>query len=325
MKSKDPRTNTARENIKKLSKKLANVQQKYKQAKDMDRRKTLALCIDNIKMNIGWQLLDCGEYEKGLAMYQAMSWKIYGEDKYNGISRALIEMKYYDKARRLLEKGLQRFPESHCLLVGMGLLNKHLGHNLDALKYFKQALACGPGDRHALYDLAITLSELGYYEDSLSIIRKLIKKYPDDPEYFIEAGYCHLMMGYPENAVNYYKKASENGFSSPSIYGGLVCAYMEMGLKNEALEIAQAGLKEFPEVSAMYENLGECYFEYGWSDDAKSVLQEGLKKFPNDERLQEVLKKIEDETNDPDNNKKPPLIGIMIFLSLILNRIGKKK
>ena len=40
MKSKDPRTITAREDIKKLSKKLARVQQKYKQAKDMDRKKT---------------------------------------------------------------------------------------------------------------------------------------------------------------------------------------------------------------------------------------------------------------------------------------------
>jgi tetratricopeptide (TPR) repeat protein len=239
MKSKDPRIISTREDIKELSKKLANVQQKYKQAKDVDRRKTLALCIDDMRASIGWLLLDCGEYEKGLAMYQGMSWKIYGEDKYNGISRALIEMEYYDEARRLLERGLQRFPESHCLLVGMGLLHKHLGHNVDALGYFKQALECGPGNRDALYDQAITLSELGYYEDSLSIVRKLLKKYPNDPECLIETGYCTLMMGYPEDAIEYYKKASDNGYLSPGIYGGLVCAYMEMGLKQDALEMAQ--------------------------------------------------------------------------------------
>ncbi len=40
MKNKDPRTITAREYIKELSKKLARVQQKYKQAKDVDRKKT---------------------------------------------------------------------------------------------------------------------------------------------------------------------------------------------------------------------------------------------------------------------------------------------
>ncbi len=109
MKSKDPKIITVREDIKKLSKKLANVQQKYQQAKTIDRKKTLALCIDDIKTHIGWMLLDCGDYEKGLAIYQSMSWKTCGEEKYTGISRALIEMEYYDEARRLLEKGLQRF------------------------------------------------------------------------------------------------------------------------------------------------------------------------------------------------------------------------
>ena len=97
-----------------------------------------------------------------------------------------------------------------------------------------------------------------------------------------------------------------------------------MGLKKEALEMAQEGIKEFPDVPAMYENLGEAYFEYGWIDDAKKVLEEGLKKFPDDERLKEVLKKIEDDTDDPDKNRKPPLIGIMLLLSLILKKLGKK-
>ena len=39
-----------------------------------------------------------------------MSWRTHGEDKYNGIARALIEMEYYDEARQLLEKGLQEIP-----------------------------------------------------------------------------------------------------------------------------------------------------------------------------------------------------------------------
>jgi tetratricopeptide (TPR) repeat protein len=120
-------------------------------------------------------------------------------------------MEYYDDARRLLEIGVQRFPESDCLLVGLGLLYKHLGHNVEALGYFKQALKCSSGDRHALYDQAI-IHQL-----------HICKQYPDDPEYLIETGYCTLMMGYPENAIKYYKKASNTGFLSPSIYGGLFC------------------------------------------------------------------------------------------------------
>ncbi len=325
MKNKDPGTINAREEIMKLSKKLARVEQKYRQVKDADRKKTLALHVDDIKMNIGWLLLESGGYDKGLAMYQSMSWHTYGEIKYNGISRALVEMEYYDDARQILEKGLKRFPQSHCLLVAMGLLHKRLGHEGDALRYFIEAIRYSPGERHALYDKAITLSELGYYEDSLSIIRKLIRKYPDDPEYFIEAGYCHLMMGYPENAIEYYKKASDNGFLSPSIYGGLVCAYMDMGLKHEAFEMAQEGMREFPDVSAMYENLGECYFEKGWIDNAKAILQEGLEKFPDDEGIKKLLDKIEEDEKDPDKGNKPPIGSLLILLTLILNKFRKKR
>jgi tetratricopeptide (TPR) repeat protein len=312
------------EDIDNLKKRVKYVRRKLRQEKSESTRKDIIHSLSDLNNQLAWSFLDAGEFEKGLSIYQSLSWRTHGEDKYNGISRALIEMEYYDDARQILERGINRFPQSHCLLVGMGLLHRRLGHDFDALRYFKQALKCSPGDRHALYDKAITLSELGYYEDSLSIVNKLIKKYPDDPEYLIETGYCTLMMGYPENAIEYYKKASDTGFASPSIYGGLFCAYVEMGLKKEALEMAQKGIKKFPDVPAMYENLGEAYFEYGWIDDAKKVLQEGLRKFPDDERLKEVLKKIDDDTDDPDKNRKPPLVGIMLLLSLILKKLGKK-
>ncbi len=315
--SKDLGEIAIREEIMKLSKKLARVEQKYKQAKDVDRIKTLALHVDDIKMNIGWNLLDCGELRvKALPCINRCRGNIHGEYKYSGLSRALFEMEYYDEARQLLEEGLQRFPKSHFLLMRMALVYKCQGHYVDALKYVKQALKNCPGQRQALYAKATTLSDLGYYEDSLSIVRELIKEDPDHGSYLLEAGYCTQMMGYPEEAVEYYQKAADCGLSSPIIYGGLACAYMDMGFKHDALEIAQKGLKEFPDVPGMYKTLGEGYLEYGWVDEARGILEEGLKKFPDDEDLQEALQRIEDETNDPDNNKKPPSLGIVLLLSL---------
>jgi tetratricopeptide (TPR) repeat protein len=99
---------------------------------------------------------------------------------------------------------------------------------------------------------------------------------------------------------------------------------MELGLKKEALEIAQEGLKVFPDESAMYENLGETYFEHGWISEARDVIEDGLKKFPDDERLKTVLERIEDETDSPDDPKRPPFISIMILLSLIIDKLRKK-
>ena len=221
MKSKDPDVAVIRKEIIRLSKRLERFQQKYEQAKTADRKKTLAFAIDDIKITIGWHLLECKDYEKGLAVYQSMSWEIYGEYKYRGISLALIKMQCYDEARQLLEKGLQRFPESFFLLMRIGLVCKLQGYCVDALKYFKQALKNWPGHSQALHHKAGILSDLGYYEDSLSILRELLKKDPDHGSYLVDAGYCTQKMGYPEEAVEYYKKALNCGYVSDFIYGSL--------------------------------------------------------------------------------------------------------
>jgi len=324
MDKRDPAMERIREEIIGLKKSLQNIRRRLKLEKRGNARKYMLDEISELNERLAWALLDAGEFDKGLSIYQSLSWKTHGEVKYNGISRALIEMEYYDDAARILAKGLKRFPCSDCLLVAMGLLHKRLGHDLDALKYFKQALKYSPCDRHALYDKAITLSELGYYEDSLSIMKKLIKKYPDDAEYLIETGFCHSMMGYPEKAIEYYKKASDTGSLSTCIYGGITISYMEMGLKREALETALEGMKVFPDKASMYENLGEAYFEYGWIDEARATLQEGLKKFPDDEGIKKILDRIEEDENDPDKGRKPTIGSMLIMLALIMKKLGKK-
>jgi predicted negative regulator of RcsB-dependent stress response len=66
------------------------------------KRRELRECVDDVKMRLGWALLDHGKFEQGLALFESLSWGSYGEVKYNGIARALIEMKHYDEARRIL-------------------------------------------------------------------------------------------------------------------------------------------------------------------------------------------------------------------------------
>jgi len=53
------------------------------------------------------------------------------------------------------------------------------------------------------------------------------------------------------------------------------------------------------------------------------VLKDGIKKYPEDEGLKELLKKIEDETDNPDKGKKPP-IDLIILLIVLLRRLKEK-
>ncbi|MFH1704165.1 MAG: tetratricopeptide repeat protein [Nitrospirota bacterium] len=291
---------------------------------DRDYKKQLYIKIEDLKERIGWLLLDSGEYEKGLALYLSLPWKTHGEKKYSGMSRAFIEMQHYDESIRLLRKGIRRFPESTMLMVSKGLLCQRLGLDKDALSYFGKALQLDPDNPYALYDKAVSLNRLSYYEDAVPILQNLTENYTNNPTYLFEMGYCFKMMGYPEDALQYYRKAQEAGYLSPTIYEELYSLYMYLGLNNEALEVALEGVKAYPDEPSMYENLGECYFKRGWIAEAKEVLKEGIKKFPEDARLKTLLKKIEDETDDPDKGKKPPHIGLLILLIMLLRKLKEK-
>lgn len=279
--------------------------------------------IEDLKERIGWLLLDCGEYLRGYVLYRSLPWKTHGKHRYNGMSRALIEMEFYDKARKLLKKGMKRFPEAFPLIITKGMLHQKTCDYFDALRSFEHALQLDHHNPYALYNKAVSLNMLGYYEDAASVLHDLMEGYPDEHDYLIEMGYSYLMTGYPEDALQYYRKAQTTGYKSPNMYCGLYGIYLILGLQNEALYIAQEGMNAYPDEPAMYENLGECYFERGWIADAKEILKEGVKKFPEDYRLRELLNKIEDETDNPDKGKKPP-IGLIILLIMLLRKMKEQ-
>ena len=63
----------------------------------------------------------------------------------------------------------------------------------------------------------------------------------------------------------------------------------------------------------------------GWVEEARGILTEGLRKFPGDEVVENMLKRIEDKTDDPDKGKKPPIVNLLLLFILDQKNMGKKK
>jgi len=323
MGSKNLRYIEAYDEMMRLRKSISILDMEILISSDQSYKNQLRMKREDLKERIGWLFLDCGEYVRGYALYLSLPWKTHGEQKYYGMSWALIQMKNYGEALRLLKKGIKRFPESSTLIITKGILYQKTCHEIDALQSFERALQLDPYNPYALYNKAFSLNLLGYYEEATSILQYLIERYPNEHDYLVEMGYSHFMTGYIEDACKYYRKAQKTGHKSGNMYCGLYCAYRHLGFQDEALYIAQEGLNEYPDEPAMYDNLGECYYERGWILDAKEILKEGVRKFPEDYGLRESLKKIEEETDDPDKWKKPP-IGLIILLIMLLRRLKEK-
>jgi tetratricopeptide (TPR) repeat protein len=299
-----------------LRQKLYRANYALKHAKNKKQKKYLELLINDLREESGFVLLALGEHKKGLAMYQSLTWETHGEKKYNGICWALIEMGYDYEAWKFIEQGLIRFPESYRLLNVMGVLQRRLGHDYEALQYHEKALLLNPENCDTLCYKANVLYGLNLFEEAISIYRKCIEEHPYNAHYFIMLGHCHLEIGYPEEAVEYFKSALDL-YDELETYNGLYWAYEEMGLSTDAIEIADKGLRKFPdEDGCLFYNLANAYYNRGWFDEAKEILQKGLEKFPDDEDMEELLKEIEDDSDDPKKGSNVP-----ILLAIILNNI----
>jgi tetratricopeptide (TPR) repeat protein len=316
--------------IKKLNEDLFKAEQELKQAKGRYDKNKFRDLINEIKLDLGWALLECGEYEKGLAVYQSVFGKQYEERKYNGIGTALTELGLYDEAKRILEYGLRQFPNSCALWTDMGILYDKSGDYSEVLKCFEVALRVTRGENSGpLYNKALILTKLGSYEDAMSIIDDLIERHPREPGYLAEKAFCLLEIGYPQEALEYLQRAMGLFERFPSvdagvsIYTGLCCAYRELGMRKESMEISLEGLKQFPdEDPILYHNLGACFYELGWIRESKEVLQEGIEKFPEDEELKMFLNDVE-EDDDPDGDIKPRLLSLLL-LAILRKKLKKK-
>ena len=294
-------------------------------------RKELERKINKLRIDLGWELLDRGRYEYGLALYSSLPSQTYGSAKWNGMSRALTGMGLYEEARELLEKGLKRYPDSYALWVGMGALQAESGNDFDALESFETAIRLAPeDDSTALFNKVQVLAKLGCYGDALSDLKALIDREPWDPRYWIVLGSCHLDMECPEDALKDYRMAMNLWQENPTpyeggcLYMGTYATYRTLGMLREALDIAKEGLKQFPEEDpGLYQNLADAYNAMGWKGDAIRVLKKGIEVFPDDEELKEVLRDIEDNMDDPEEGRNPPILGLLVLLALLRKRFGK--
>jgi tetratricopeptide (TPR) repeat protein len=321
-----------RETLELLMNEYVETQRKLKEAKSHRRRQQLNKELDQLTMELGWDLMDCGRYEEGLVIYGSLSWREHGEAKCNGMSRALVALGQYDEAGRLLEAGLKRYPDSNMLWVAKGGLCASLGDKCEALKCFDRAIVCVPeGSWEARYNKVIIFEQLGSYEEAAEILDNLIEEYPEDPKFLAERGNCADEMGYPQDALRYYQGAMKfltkdpNVHTGVSIYAGLCHSYFNIGEKRKAMEVALEGLKRFPdEDPVMYQNVGATFLEMGWKEEAREVLKEGVEKFPEDEDLKTFIENLDDDTDDPDGGIKPPMLGLMILTAILQKRFRKR-
>ncbi|OGW36877.1 MAG: hypothetical protein A2Y97_06430 [Nitrospirae bacterium RBG_13_39_12] len=309
---------------KSFRKAMNTIQRKLRNAKTRKEKRELTMEWEDLGEMLAWELLEHGEYKKALVIYKKLPWRRHGENKYLGIGRALMEIGHHREAKRFLEKGLKRFPESIYLLYGMGIFYDGLKIYSLSLKYYDQALKHSPNNEFILLRKGTALFALGCYEDASLMYQRISEKFPEEPNLLIMIGNCYLLTGYPEEASVYFKKGIGLEYPGSEALEGLYFSYRDMNLYTDALEIAQECFRKYHNDPNSYLILVDACWIQGWTNEAKKTLIEGIERFPDDERLKDLLKEIEDKMDNPDDDKKFPLLPVLICLQILRRKLERR-
>ena len=167
----------------------------------------------------------------------------------------------YDQAMAIYDAALADTYDME-LLYTRAMLAEQMGR-IDLLERdLRRIIEREPRNSQALNALGYTLADrTERFDEALSLIEQALEISPDDFYILDSMGWVMYRLGRFEEAIGYLNKARE--------------------------------IRDDPEVAA---HLGEVLWVMGNKDEARALLQNAIRLTPNDERLLEVIKKLEPES-----------------------------
>lgn len=176
----------------------------------------------------------------------------------------------WEKALKLLEKGVKEFPESADLLLELGLVEEKRGNLKNAEQHLRAALKLKPDEPYVQNALGYTLVDHQLnIEEGAALIEKAHQAMPDDGAILDSMGWARYRQGKTDEAERYLQQAWE---------------------KHPDAEVAA--------------HWGEALWQLGRLDDARRVWAQGLKIAPNDTLIPATMKRL--NAGEPDMTLTAP-------------------
>ncbi|MCK4742927.1 MAG: tetratricopeptide repeat protein [Sulfuriflexus sp.] len=168
--------------------------------------------------------------------------------------------KRFSDAMKGYNKGLEKLPGNSDLLYARALMAERVGRIDILMVDLKTILKTEPNNAHALNALGYTLADnhTGKLKEAFKYIKRALKLLPDDPAIIDSMGWIQYRLGNYKEALKHLTRAYD---------------------LNDDAEIAA--------------HLGEVLWALGEKVRASKVWRQGLEQAPGDERLLEVIKRLE--------------------------------
>ena len=162
-------------------------------------------------------------------------------------SGALIQAGHPDRARELLDRALNKYPNETDLLFARVLLFDSLGDKAESEQDLKQIIRMQPEDSRALNHLGYMLADqTDRYQEALELIERAIAISPDDPAIIDSLGWAQFKLGRYEEALTNLRRAYAV-FPDAEVASHVGEVLWMMGREQEAVEVWRGALENQPD------------------------------------------------------------------------------
>jgi len=161
------------------------------------------------------------------------------------LARMYSEQGDIEKAKDILQIGLQKQRENPWLWHGLGQLERTHGTFSKAKEYFHQAIDCNPKFAQSYHALGTMEHSQGHIASAMRIIKKGLEFCPTNPRLWHAYGDVYRAAQMLEDAERSYKRAIEHGtpVGRCFAYTAMAAVAYEQGATNKARSILSEALK----------------------------------------------------------------------------------
>jgi len=145
-----------------------------------------------------------GEFERALQIFQSL----YAKDPdnpalYQGLKRNLLQLKRYAELKAIIEKSVQRRPNS-LLQVDLGTVLLRLGQEKEALALWHQLLQSAPNDQNLYRTVANAMIENRLYEEASAVYKSARRGSGDESLFALDLANLYTALGKYKDATEEY-------------------------------------------------------------------------------------------------------------------------
>jgi len=192
------------------------------------------------------------------------------------------ELRYWKDTRTLFGRAMEITSNNYLAMTLVGSMEADKGKLDDAIRLYRQALACKPEYPEAHFFLGRALERKGQTADAMSEYGKALRLRPDFDAAHIMVGLLLAKENKFDQAVAHYQAALKTDPESAPAESDWAMALMKQGRLQESIAHYEQALRLDPTLAEAHNNLGVAYLQTGRLADGVTELRTALKLNPGD-------------------------------------------